>query len=215
MIQETCGIYEKTLRTSETISAWKASLRKKLVVRLEKMSACKHTLTLDKVNRVLSCLEMWRDIVKSLTKWLSVHNQELNLCTHMIATLFIFRSWQRPGAVLNAATLLIYRSWQRPGAVLNAATLLIYRSWQRPGAVLNATTLLIFRSWQRVLNTGTWPISRSWQRPPSPPSLPLLPHLTWSWQKGSTAATTSPRMGVICFSHPSPTADMAISAAWR
>ena len=102
-------VYGKAMKIADRLTVWRANLRKKRsklqTARLEKQSAKKHHVTLEEVNKMLSCKQIWEDfagVVDSLRKGLPVKNQELNLCTTIIAALLIFRSWQRPGAAMNA-----------------------------------------------------------------------------------------------------------------
>ena len=140
-------VYGKAMRIADKLKVWRASLRKKRsklqAARLEKQSAKKHHVTLEEVDKMFSSKQMWEDfagVVDSLQKGLPVKNQELNLCTTIIAALLIFRSWQRSGAAINA-TLDEYkeRSKVRVGG---EATVVIKVAEHKTGATASAKIIL-------------------------------------------------------------------------
>ena len=102
----------KASRISDSLQGWKATLRKqktkKRVQRMEDLSSS--SLSLDEVDQVLKCQEMWEEYTKVAHQHGGgqVSSSTLDLCTTIIATLLTFRSWQRPGAVANA-TLQEYK----------------------------------------------------------------------------------------------------------
>ena len=71
----------KTMRVADRMKVWRANLRKKRsklqTARLEKQSEKKHHVTLEEVNKMLSCKQMWEDfagVVDNLRKGLPVKN---------------------------------------------------------------------------------------------------------------------------------------------
>ena len=102
------ALHTKSLRISETIKSWKATLRKqktrKRIQRMEELSAESESLSLDDVEAIIHCDAMWDEfttIAENLGKGLPISDHELNRCTVMVATLLTFRSWQRPGAAYH------------------------------------------------------------------------------------------------------------------
>ena len=107
-------IFQRAMRMSDTIKGWKCTLRKektkRRMKRMEDLSSSH--LTLDEVDEMIQNESMWRsfnDIVDRMGKDLQVSTQEMDSCTIMVAALLTFRSWQRPGAVVNA-TMSEYRN---------------------------------------------------------------------------------------------------------
>ena len=135
------------MKIADRLTVWRANLRKKRsklrTARLEKQSAKKHHVTLEEVNKMLSCKQICEDfagVVDSLRKGLPVKNQELNLCTTIIAALLIFRSWQRPGAVMNA-TLDEYKD-RSEVRVRGEAMVVMKVAEHKTGAVASAKIIL-------------------------------------------------------------------------
>ena len=98
--------HQRALRISESLKAWKATLRKrktrKRAQRLEDLSATQ--LSIMELTQVLDCRAMgddFHDILRRVETGRKVSNGELQRSTAAIAALLMFKSWQRPGAVAN------------------------------------------------------------------------------------------------------------------
>lgn len=92
---------------SESIKAWKSTLRKeklkRRVERMEKLSAT--PMTFDDANELLESEELWQhylDCVEKVEEGEELSRESLKDCAAIIAAMLLFKSWQRPGAVINA-----------------------------------------------------------------------------------------------------------------
>ncbi len=93
-------------RMDETIASFKRTLckfkYKRVEQRLEELSET--PLDVEEVMQVVDNPVMWREfqeVIDKITSEEEVEPRQLELCTTAIATLLLFKSWQRPRAVCN------------------------------------------------------------------------------------------------------------------
>ncbi len=91
-------------RMEESIATFKRTLRKfkykRVEQRLEELSET--PLDLEEVTQVVDNPLMWREfeqVIDMIKSEKDVEPRQLELCTTAVATLLLFKSWQRPGAV--------------------------------------------------------------------------------------------------------------------
>lgn len=101
------GRLRKATQMSESIKAWKSTLRKEKRKRrvecMEKLSAA--PISFDDANDLLESEELWEhflDCMEKVEAGEKLSEGSLKDCTSTIAAMMLFKSWQRPGAVVNA-----------------------------------------------------------------------------------------------------------------
>ena len=89
------------------VHGWKASLRKgKRKVRAKRIEeASNDSLSLDEVNQLVECSQMWEEFDNISRQCRrggdGISDYELDLCSIVVATNILYKSWQRPGAICN------------------------------------------------------------------------------------------------------------------
>lgn len=89
------------------VQGWKSTLRKqKRKVRAQRIEELSNEgLSLKEVNQLIECRQMWADfdsICHESRNGENMTDNELDLCSVMLATNLLYKSWQRPGTVCNA-----------------------------------------------------------------------------------------------------------------
>ena len=104
------GVYERTHKMEELASGYKHSLRRKKMQKLEERLAelSEAPLELSEVTNIVDCQPMLDDL-HDLVRMAEVTSKEKLGCTMTIlASLLLYKSWQRPGGICNA-TLQEYK----------------------------------------------------------------------------------------------------------
>ena len=93
---------------TDSVHGWKATLRKgKQKVRAKRIEeASNDGLSLDEVNQLVECSQMWEEFDNICCQCRrggdGISDYELHLCSIVVATTILYKSWQRPGAICNA-----------------------------------------------------------------------------------------------------------------
>ena len=94
------GVYERTHKMEEVVSGYKHSLRRKKMQKLEERLA-----ELSEVTNIVDCqpmLDDLHDLVRMAEVTSKLDEEKLGCIMTILASLLLYKSWQRPGGICNA-----------------------------------------------------------------------------------------------------------------